>query len=137
MIKYSSFIAVTITLFLSGCMSTHTLTNKKNIDVDNYKDQPSFCNPITNKTINQCVANNGLLKKQGRTQCYYCTIEYADAGKTCADENDCMGKCYRYAEPVPINKPNQTGVCARNNILFGCHQAINNGMATQGMICID
>lgn len=112
--------------FISGC-SQET----------KYNDQHDLCPKVTDKILKTCQQQNGVMQKQGKAQCYICTIEYSDAGKKCQSSSDCEGGCYAFNEPVPIGKANQFGQCASNNSHFGCHQKIENGVAKEGMLCVD
>lgn len=130
----------TVAVFVLGACSTVTPTSPyeaKNKDVSQYSDQRPFCQKITKDKITACNQQGGVLKKQGKAQCYTCTITYPDAGKVCRGSGDCTGKCLNNGVPVPLNVPNQTGKCASNNVIFGCRQIIENGMATDAMLCVD
>lgn len=129
-----------VSVFVIGACSTVTPTRAneaKSKDVSQYTDQLSFCQKITQDKITACNQQGGVLKKQGKAQCYACTISYADAGKVCRGSADCQGKCLNQGASLPLNVPNQTGKCASNNVIFGCRQTIEDGKATRAMLCVD
>lgn len=128
-------LCATCSMLVSACAVKPS--SESTDDVSQYADQRSFCPKVTTDKVAACAKEGGTLKKQGKAQCYACTISYTDAGKTCSGSADCQGKCYNRGQPVPLNVPNQTGQCARDNVVFGCRQTIENGMATDGMLCVD
>lgn len=122
---------ISLLLLLTSC------AKQQQADLSQYQDQRDFCPKITQQSFDKCAEQKGDLLKQGKAQCYTCTISYQDGGTTCRGSDDCQGNCYNRGEPVPVNVPNQVGQCAHNNITFGCHQKIENGIAAEGMLCID
>lgn len=138
-----------VALLLTACASHHVQDGKPKDgqhtvhaqsaqpSLSAYADQRDFCPKVSADTLNTCTAQGGSLQKQGKAQCYACTIEYSDAGKVCTGSADCQGGCYNYGESLPINVPNQVGQCAKNNVRFGCHQRIEGGRAANGMLCVD
>ncbi len=118
-------------------VKTQTKMQAKKIDLSKYRDQSKICQEVTEKEVLACQKQGGLLKKQGMAQCYFCTIEYADAGKACSSSSDCQGACLNYkGNFVPADKINQKGQCAKDNLSFGCYQIIEKGISKHP-ICVD
>ncbi len=100
------------------------------------KKSTHLCSKFTHQQLKECTKQGGKLEKQGMAQCYLCTIEYADAGKTCSDSSECDGACLNYGDFIPAGKTNQKGQCSKDNSPFGCYQKIEKGMAKHAM-CVD
>lgn len=102
----------------------------------------SACSPMTapdataptRTAAEACAARGGDLMRIGRLQTERCVVPFSDAGKVCRDGDDCLGDC-RAKEPGP-NEGNVTGVCAPNDLPFGCNTPIENGRA-QPTLCVD
>jgi hypothetical protein len=102
----------------------------------------SACSPMTapdataptQSPAEACAARGGQLMRVGRLQIERCVVPFSDAGKLCRDGDDCLGDC-RAREAGP-NEGNITGVCAPNDLPFGCNTPIENGRA-QPTLCVD
>jgi hypothetical protein len=87
--------------------------------------------------VAQCNAKGGRLMQAGMLGNFMCVIRYADAGKACSGKSDCQGRCYvdRKQGMIEMNRPSK-GVCAADNVPFGCFQTVENGLA-QPALCVD
>lgn len=81
-----------------------------------------------------CEEEGGELMRVGRMQTERCVVAFPDAGKVCRDGDDCLGDC-RAASAGP-NTQTTTGVCAPNDLPFGCNTPIENGRAGP-TLCVD
>lgn len=83
-----------------------------------------------------CSSRGGTWQPICRMQTPACVMTFADAGKACADGDDCSGDCL--AKPVAdfIDGGPATGICASNDDPCGCKQKIEDGKATAA-ICVD
>ncbi len=82
-----------------------------------------------------CEEDGGELMRVGRLQTERCVIPFSDANKPCRDGDDCLGDC-RAREAGPNAGSNLTGVCAPNDLPFGCNTPIEDGRA-QPTLCVD
>jgi putative hemolysin len=89
----------------------------------------------TQTAAQACAAQGGQIMRVGRLQTERCVVPFSDAGKTCRDGDDCLGDC-RARDPGPREGANVTGVCAPNDLPFGCNTPIENGRA-QPTLCVD
>lgn len=84
-----------------------------------------------------CENAGGQILKRGRLQAEHCVQPYPDAGRSCTDATDCLGRCLLEVEvenPVPGTA--SVGVCQADTNDFGCRTFINGGKI-EGTICID
>lgn len=81
-----------------------------------------------------CKAANGAWRPVCRMQQNMCVLTFADAGKTCAGDADCAGRCM--ADGQPEAGASVSGKCAVNNDPCGCYQVVEGGVA-QATICVD
>lgn len=103
----------------------------------------SACSPMaapdttapTRTAAEACGARGGDLMRVGRLQTEQCVVPFSDAGKPCRDGDDCLGDC-RAREVGPNPGTRITGVCAPNNLPFGCNTPIEDGRA-QPTLCVD
>ena len=82
-----------------------------------------------------CAARGGQMMRVGRLQTERCVTPYSDAGRPCRDGDDCMGDC-RAPDPGVREGVGVMGVCAPNDLPFGCNTPIENGRA-QPTLCVD
>lgn len=104
----------------------------------------SACSPMTGgapdaaaptqTAAEACAARGGQLMRVGRLQTEQCVVAFSDAGKVCRDGDDCLGDC-RAKEAGP-NPGTVTGVCAPNDLPFGCNTRIEDGRAGP-TLCVD
>ena len=92
--------------------------------------------PVSDKpaeTEAECLLRGGEWKVASVfAEKYACFIKMQDAGKSCTDSSQCMGKCLateRSAPPV-------TGVCSDSNIRLGCYSEVINGKLGS-RVCVD
>ncbi|MDP3404363.1 MAG: hypothetical protein Q8S03_06700 [Brevundimonas sp.] len=81
-----------------------------------------------------CGARGGQLMRVGRLQTERCVVPFADAGKVCRDGDDCLGNCL--AEFAGPREGPVTGLCAVNDLPFGCLTPIEDGR-TGPTLCVD
>lgn len=97
---------------------------------------PSTAQAAPEATGTDCIARGGTLVRQGKLQREVCAMPYADAGKACRDDNDCLGEC-RSDAPDLVPGQAATGTCQRHDQdRFGCYATIDDGKA-QRTICVD
>ena len=78
----------------------------------------------------ECAAKGGDYARRGMLGRYTCAVPYADAGKVCTKESDCLGQC-RLADTNQTN-----GTCQKTDDPFGCYWYLDeNGQAVG--ICVD
>ena len=90
--------------------------------------------PAAQSADASCSARGGSMQPVGRMQRQTCVVPYADAGKVCSDNADCLGACI--AEGNLEAQGATTGQCQKSNVQFGCYAKIVGGKATAA-ICID
>jgi len=81
-----------------------------------------------------CAKAGGQVQPVCMMQKPMCVISFRDAGKTCSDSSECLGRC-QTAESVQAMKP-ATGKCAATNDPCGCFQTVEKGVA-QYALCAD
>ena len=82
-----------------------------------------------------CAARGGSIQRVGRLQSERCVVPFADAGRPCRDGDDCQGDC-RAPEPGSPEGATVMGVCAPNDLPFGCHAPVEDGRA-RATLCVD
>lgn len=86
--------------------------------------------------VKACAAKGGKYSKEGMSQSYMCVVQFSDAGKACKSSTDCQGFCRSSGEFLDFGETNQIGQCSSSSSPFGCHQAIEDGVAGNA-VCID
>lgn len=88
--------------------------------------------------IAECQKLGGSISKQGMFAHDFCVIEFADKGKMCTDGSECQaGSCIAENNSSDDKIGTRTkGVCAANNIPFGCYGTVNKGKFA-GFLCVD
>ena len=81
-----------------------------------------------------CAARGGEMMHVGRLQTSRCVVPFSDAGKVCRDGDDCLGDCR--TESAGPREGAVTGVCAPNDLPFGCNTPVENGRAGP-TLCVD
>jgi len=84
-----------------------------------------------------CEAAAGEVTRIGRIGNEACVQNLPDAGKTCSDASDCIGRCVLetdLSEPVPGTSTD--GICEATDNQFGCTTLITDGKI-EGTLCID
>lgn len=89
----------------------------------------------TEAEVRACHAAGGDIRPAGMRGWQHCIQSFPDAGNSCADASDCMGRCLNSGEFVGAGAA-VTGQCAADDDPFGCYQEISNGVAGAG-ICVD
>ena len=83
-----------------------------------------------------CEEQGGTVERRGMAQAELCVTPYADAGKACTDGDQCEGRCI--AEGQVGSPPGEpvTGICQRDDRLFGCFGIVEDGTIEAGL-CVD
>lgn len=67
-----------------------------------------------------------------------CVTRFADAGRSCSGDADCVGRCiidYEQLDGRPVGAA-ATGQCQADDAPFGCFAEVIDGKITQP-VCID
>lgn len=83
-----------------------------------------------------CEAVGGEIRRDGLAGHEICVQTYADAGQSCRDSSDCLGRCMITGEFADFDAPTDKGQCEVNDSPFGCYQTVEDGKATPGL-CVD
>ena len=83
-----------------------------------------------------CAARHGAIRPVCRMQRPTCVIAYADAGRACANDADCAGKCLLEGDPPADPTARVTGQCQASSDPCGCRTEVDGGKVT-GAICVD
>ena len=95
--------------------------------------------PITAAERADCSAKGGRIEGVGMFGTPACVIPYADAGKVCSNDSDCLGECLYDldgANPVPKVGDPLEGTCEATNNTFGCFTEVDDGKAKTA-VCVD
>lgn len=85
--------------------------------------------------VTKCEREGGHVQGVGMFGTPSCVMPFADAGKTCLDESDCLGACIAPAGARPGDR--LSGACqADTAALFGCNDLVSQGVVVAGM-CLD
>ena len=82
-----------------------------------------------------CLARGGAIRGVGMFAMPACVIPFADAGKSCSDMSECLGKCIVYNGDLPEGAPS-TGTCQHDDHLDGCWAEIVDGRIGRGW-CVE
>jgi hypothetical protein len=84
-----------------------------------------------------CEAAGGTVARDGMRGWEQCIQPFADAGKACSDNADCIGQCrLSLGDDMPDMGEPVTGTCQVNDSPFGCYATVENGQATPAL-CVD
>ncbi len=83
-----------------------------------------------------CEAAGGYVERRGRRNAELCVTPYPDAGKACSDGSDYEGDCIVEGAAEMHKSGNSTGICQRDDALFGCFGTVENGAILRGL-CVD
>lgn len=89
--------------------------------------------------IAECQKQGGQISKQGLGRADFCVVEFADKGKVCTDGSDCQsGRCLSKgrSNDAQFTTKKHTGICASNNVPFGCYGTVNKG-EFGAFMCVD
>ena len=101
------------------------------------QDMPAFPGGVMSADDRRaCEKRGGTVEKRGMAQAELCVTPYADAGKACTDGDQCEGRCI--AEGQVGSPPGEpvTGICQRDDRLFGCFGIVEDGAIEAGL-CVD
>lgn len=82
-----------------------------------------------------CLAAGGSVVPSGKLQWENCVIPFADAGKACSGETDCIGECRYEGEEVPPGRA-VSGTCQATDAKFGCRTVVEGGVIVH-TLCVD
>ncbi|MDP3460399.1 MAG: hypothetical protein Q8S09_14110 [Hyphomonas sp.] len=83
-----------------------------------------------------CEAAGGVIELSGKLQWENCVQTFADAGKACSGNADCVGECrYEGAVELPPGAA-VTGTCQVTDARFGCNTVVENGKIAH-TLCVD
>jgi hypothetical protein len=83
-----------------------------------------------------CEAVGGTIQPSGKLQWENCVQTFADAGKACSGEADCIGECRYEAEGEHVAGTEVTGTCQTTDARFGCSTVVEDGKILH-TICVD
>ena len=88
--------------------------------------------------LSACAREGGQLQARGRRGTVMCVHPYGDAGKSCASNTDCQGRCLATRDdgPMPDAGAASPGRCQADDKLFGCFAELEGGKVARTM-CID
>jgi hypothetical protein len=82
-----------------------------------------------------CTAAGGEIVPSGKLQWENCVQTFADAGKACAGEADCIGECRYEGEEVDPGSA-VAGTCQATDAKFGCRTVVEGGVIAH-TLCVD
>jgi len=83
-----------------------------------------------------CEAVGGTIQPSGKLQWENCVQTFADAGKACSGEADCVGECRYEAEVEYVGGTEVAGTCQTTDARFGCRTVVEDGKILH-TICVD
>ena len=83
-----------------------------------------------------CAARGGEIRRVGRMQSEQCIILFADAGRSCTDNDQCQGDCRTADEERPEAGAAAVGQCTADSSRFGCHTTLKDGKV-EHTLCVD
>ena len=88
--------------------------------------------------LTACAREGGTLQSRGRRGTVMCVHPYGDAGKSCASNKDCQGRCLAARDDGAMPEAGATspGRCQPDDKLFGCFAELEGGKVVKPM-CID
>ncbi len=66
----------------------------------------------------------------------YCVQPFADAGKACSGNADCLGECRYQYHAEEVSGASVTGKCQFTDAWFGCYSTVENGRIAH-TLCVD
>ncbi|MBN8830073.1 MAG: hypothetical protein J0G94_05450 [Sphingomonadales bacterium] len=86
----------------------------------------------------RCAASGGMLDQRGRRGNLMCVHRFVDAGKACASDKDCQGRCLADKPDGSLPQPGEAvpGRCEPDDKTFGCYAEVEGGKAKRS-ICVD
>lgn len=85
----------------------------------------------------ECEAAGGSVARDGMRGWEQCIQTFADAGKACTDNADCLGQCrLSLGDDMPEAGKPITGKCQATDSPFGCYATVEDGRATPAL-CVD
>lgn len=83
-----------------------------------------------------CEAVSGSIQPSGKLQWENCVQPFADAGKACSGNADCLGECRYEGEAELPPGASVTGTCQVTDARFGCNTTVENGRIAR-TLCVD
>lgn len=82
-----------------------------------------------------CLEVGGEIVPSGKLQWENCVQTFADGGKACASESDCIGEC-RYEGDEVEPGTDVAGTCQSTDARFGCRTVVHDGKILH-TLCVD
>jgi hypothetical protein len=95
--------------------------------------------PMSSKARAVCVDQGGTVRDLGIFGTPTCVLPYADAGRPCTGDTDCLGQCRldgAETDPPPAVGAEVKGRCQVDTDDFGCYTTVEGGKA-ELTICVD
>lgn len=83
-----------------------------------------------------CETAGGTIQPSGKLQWENCVQTFADAGKACSGEADCIGECRYEADGEHVPETEVTGTCQTTDARFGCRTVVEGGKIAH-TLCVD
>lgn len=83
-----------------------------------------------------CEAVGGTIQPSGKLQWENCVQTFADAGKACSGDADCIGECRYEADGEHVAGTEVTGTCQTTDARFGCRTVVEGGKIAH-TLCVD
>jgi hypothetical protein len=90
----------------------------------------------TTAEIAACKAAGGAIQPSGKLQWENCIQPFADAGKACSGDADCVGECRYEGAGELAPGAAVTGTCQVTDARFGCNTVVENGKIAH-TLCVD
>lgn len=98
--------------------------------------QTPYARRLSDAARASCLAQGGFVQRAGMLGSEGCYHRFSDAGKTCRDGSDCLGRRCDYKGKDSPAASDLHGQCAADDIPFGCRQTLKSGRA-EPAICVD
>lgn len=121
-------------LSVAACVSSGTATEP--VRDSGYHRVPVAGDAATPEERAACEAAGGAIGPVGLLGNEQCIQTYPDAGQSCTDSSDCLGRCLNAGAWVEIGQTVTTGQCQQTDVGFGCFQVVTAGLAEPGL-CVD
>jgi hypothetical protein len=86
--------------------------------------------------IAACEAAGGAIQPSGKLQWENCVQPFADAGKACSGDADCLGECRYEGAGELAPGAAAIGTCQVTDARFGCNTVVENGKIAH-TLCVD
>lgn len=83
----------------------------------------------------RCRTDGGTVQRLGMLRNEACVLPYADAGKSCTDSSQCLGRC-QLDMRAPVPEGTVHGLCQPTTNEFGCFKEVRDGKVAFAK-CVD